>query len=650
MVSEHDSIRILGEPDPVRGEEALRDLQEVGPSCLPLVLPKEGGFASNVGSRFRRRISRLCVRFGEGTLAHVADVLEHGGYHEKTLAIDALRGFRYDFSSRSCSKISRLLDHANVNVQRAAILAIGSLGAYHLTGHIIELFDGFSGTPNDYLFDKLGYNAFLALLDVCARSRNGADPEAFSIFERYFSNFAKWRSEHQRWNDYRDVFCRSARGFGKPSLDLVLQRWLVHSDELLRFFAQQIVEELRVERSVPFLAEVLANRIETAELRGGAARAIGSVGGPAAVEVITAAVFQSDFPDPVRSGVLGAYAALAFDKHLPLFGTVINEITKDPIERLTLGYSLSIRGEQRWDLGSALKSPEPTARAMTALTLARLFGLSAVPKLREASRDASDPVERAIVLAALVSAGDIDKSEELHRALCEWPSAGQFPIYSIAYNVRREFLWALNAGGLPATYPRAWANEMELPLERVDEEFRRMVRVGGEHAGKSGQYTASPPKGPRLIFLSYSKKDARWKNELLLMISPLTEVHELFWIDADVIPGAQWDEEIKTALSRATIALLLVTKNFFASEYIANVELPRLVERAKHGDLKIGWIACGHAMHHATELSAFQALNDPSKPLDSFRVRSKRDQELVAICARIKRMVDQQTPSAEPRG
>jgi len=121
MPAIEDNIRILCEADPVRAEEALRHLQEVGPSCLAPALPKEGSFALHAGSRYRRCISRLCTHFSEATLLHVADVLEHGGYHEQTLAIAALEGLHYDLYSPACSRIARLLNHRDVDVQAAAI-------------------------------------------------------------------------------------------------------------------------------------------------------------------------------------------------------------------------------------------------------------------------------------------------------------------------------------------------------------------------------------------------------------------------------------------------------------------------------------------------------------------------------------------------
>jgi hypothetical protein len=339
--------------------------------------------------------------------------------------------------------------------------------------------------------------------------------------------------------------------------------------------------------------------------------------------------------------VLAAYAELAYDSRLPLIEAVINEIITDSGGRLTLGYSLAIRGEQKWDLVGILDNAvEPTERGMAALALARFSGQNALLSLQNALSDASHPVERATILAALVNAGAIESSQKLHEALCEWPDETEFfPPHQISYKVRREFIWALSAGGLPSAYPRAWADELAIPLEQADDEFSRLIRAEGRQVRRPTSNKVSPSPDPTTIFLSYSRKDVRWKNELLQMLTPLNGVRELFWVDTDVIPGERWDEAIKSALDRATIAVLLVTKNFFSSQYIATVELPKLIERVRKGTLKIGWISCGHALHGSAELGAFQALNDPSKPLDSFRVKSQRDHELVLICERIRAML-----------
>lgn len=50
------------------------------------------------------------------------------------------------------------------------------------------------------------------------------------------------------------------------------------------------------------------------------------------------------------------------------------------------------------------------------------------------------------------------------------------------------------------------------------------------------------------------------------------------------------------------MAVLLVTKNLLASQFIFQEEPPALLPRAKANELKLIWIAVGHAAYAATEL------------------------------------------------
>jgi len=55
------------------------------------------------------------------------------------------------------------------------------------------------------------------------------------------------------------------------------------------------------------------------------------------------------------------------------------------------------------------------------------------------------------------------------------------------------------------------------------------------------------------------------------------------WIDTRLEPGDLWNQEIDAGLEATDAAVLLVSKNFHASEYIAKNELPVLL-RKMHAD------------------------------------------------------------------
>ena len=79
---------------------------------------------------------------------------------------------------------------------------------------------------------------------------------------------------------------------------------------------------------------------------------------------------------------------------------------------------------------------------------------------------------------------------------------------------------------------------------------------------------------------------------------------------------AGWRIKIRTALENASIAVLLVSDNFLASDFIANQELPYILDaRAKRG-LHVLWIALTPCYYSLTPLASIQAVTDPAKPLN----------------------------------
>ena len=138
------------------------------------------------------------------------------------------------------------------------------------------------------------------------------------------------------------------------------------------------------------------------------------------------------------------------------------------------------------------------------------------------------------------------------------------------------------------------------------------------------------------VFISYSHEDAEWLKRLQIILRPLTRNQSLdVWDDTRIQAGSQWREEIRQALAMARVAVLLVTPHFLASDFIANDELPPLLQATEEGGLTILWVAVRHSLYEETAIAAYQAANNPKRPLAALSA-SDQDEELVKIAQKIR--------------
>ncbi len=119
------------------------------------------------------------------------------------------------------------------------------------------------------------------------------------------------------------------------------------------------------------------------------------------------------------------------------------------------------------------------------------------------------------------------------------------------------------------------------------------------------------------LFISYCHKDKGYLERLLIHLKPLEKSGSLdIWVDTKIKPGEKWKKEIEGALSKATSALLLISADFLASEFIAENELPPLLKKAEETGTRIlPLILKPCRFSRDPHLKHFQAFNDPKKPL-----------------------------------
>ena len=141
------------------------------------------------------------------------------------------------------------------------------------------------------------------------------------------------------------------------------------------------------------------------------------------------------------------------------------------------------------------------------------------------------------------------------------------------------------------------------------------------HETLHGAGTVNKPDVANKVFISYSHRDTRWKTRLEVHLRPIVDAGLItYWHDKMIIPGDKWRKEIQSAIESAKIAVLLVSADFLASEFITRKEVPELLKAAEERGCQILPIIIGPCRFLRTPaLSEFQAVNEASRPLSMMK-------------------------------
>ena len=118
------------------------------------------------------------------------------------------------------------------------------------------------------------------------------------------------------------------------------------------------------------------------------------------------------------------------------------------------------------------------------------------------------------------------------------------------------------------------------------------------------------------VFVSYSRHDKTWLERLRVHLKPLQREMEIdIWDDSKIEPGKKWKEEIVKAIDSTKVAVLLVSANFLASDFIATGEVPPLLNAAEKDGAIIVPLILSPSRFTKTALADFESINEPTEPL-----------------------------------
>ena len=154
---------------------------------------------------------------------------------------------------------------------------------------------------------------------------------------------------------------------------------------------------------------------------------------------------------------------------------------------------------------------------------------------------------------------------------------------------------SLNSQQVYAQVPRLPYDVRKFTQEAV-EILKKALAVSGP-AEPAAVVTAAPegPAAPQAplagrhpLFISYSRKDEREKDQLVTHLRVLEKVGLIeVWSDDRIAPGAGWEAEVARAMSRARVSVLLVSADALTSDYITGHEIPALLGRREREGLVV---------------------------------------------------------------
>src|SRR5215510_11233672 len=147
------------------------------------------------------------------------------------------------------------------------------------------------------------------------------------------------------------------------------------------------------------------------------------------------------------------------------------------------------------------------------------------------------------------------------------------------------------------------------------------------------------------VFLSYSQSNKKYREELRRVLEAVPSIDEVLWFDEREIGiGDKFHPAILQAMDASRIGILLLSTDFFRSNYIKQHELPYLLSRAEQGSLKL---ACLYVtaipegafqrtididgQPHTVSIKEYIGANSPSTPLQALWRTGQRRQVYVEL-------------------
>ena len=142
------------------------------------------------------------------------------------------------------------------------------------------------------------------------------------------------------------------------------------------------------------------------------------------------------------------------------------------------------------------------------------------------------------------------------------------------------------------------------------------------------------------VFVNYSHKDEKFLQAFRVHLKPWEEKDLLaLWSDQRIEPNQDWQQEIQQALESTAVAVLLISPDFLASDYIRQHELPLLLRGCEEGHIALTCLYLRHSVVEdddavpkvelssgqsiSIKLSKYQGFNNPQAVVEELDINGR---------------------------
>jgi TIR domain len=167
-------------------------------------------------------------------------------------------------------------------------------------------------------------------------------------------------------------------------------------------------------------------------------------------------------------------------------------------------------------------------------------------------------------------------------------------------------------------------------MERYRLMRNRLVELSDEKTAAVQRAAIVSARGPVSLFFSYCHRDEDLREQLERHLSLLERTGLIKgWNDRKIVPGQDWASEIDRHLYTADLILLLLSSDFFASDYCSEIETPVALARHKANSARAIPILLRPVVWRQSPLSSLGALPKDARPVTEW---TSTDAAFVNVC------------------